>query len=78
MGVVDTLAVLVALAVLVLVGVLVAPSSRKIIRGLEHQPVLLKDCVDEVGVAPAPPNGLEQALRKRHTRKRPAGMERPG
>jgi hypothetical protein len=67
------------LTVAVLVGVFVelAPSSRKIIKGFAHQLILLKDCVAAVGEGVVPPNGLEQAFTKRHTRKIPAAMEKP-
>ena len=72
---VGVLAVLVGVPVGVLI--VLAPSSRKIIKDFAHQLILLKACVEEVGVGAAPPNGLEQALKKRHTRKIPAATERP-
>jgi hypothetical protein len=84
-GVVALVAVAVPVAVAVVValppGVAVAvtaPSSRKIIEGLEHQLNLLSALVEGVGVAEAlPPKGLEQALSSRHITTRPIVRKRP-
>jgi len=74
-----TVAVVVAVAVAVAVPVgVVAPSSRKTINGLAHQLIFARACVEGVGVdVAAPLNGLEQALRSRHPRKRANARERP-